>query len=293
MTDIKRTLLLLLLLLLPAPLACVSTPDIDTKITKPFLWRLTRGGEVHHILGTMHIGVDGKRDLDAEVWQIFNAAPCLIVEADQKAVDFGQLYAMSRLPAGQHLKSRLKPEAWALLQSKLKDSAGETLGTSQPWFATLLLLQGLTPVGEPMDFTLVTAATQKHKRIDYLEDWREAISAFAQVTDVTDLEDLLVNEDAARDDTNAMMAAYRSGDLARLETVTNAINARTPGGDSKLEVLLAGRNATWMPRLLKSLAQQDACFVAVGVGHLVGPNNLLTLLQVQGFTAARISRNAK
>ena len=282
----RLSLFVTILLLLLGSVTCVTTPESSTKVARPYLWKVAREGRVHHVLGTMHVGVDARQDLGPEVWQAFEAAPCLVVEADQKAIDFGQLYSMSRLPKGQLLSAQMQPDAWKKLNDKLGSQAGDTLNTSQPWFATLLLLQELTPSGEAMDYSFVQAALQKKKRVEFLEDWREAIGAFAQVTDVADLEDLLNNEQSAKDDTQAMMDAYRSGDASRLEQVIADVNGRTPGSDAKLAVLLAGRNAIWLPRLLKSL-EKDSCFVAVGVGHLVGPKNLFDLLRAKGFTVER------
>jgi uncharacterized protein YbaP (TraB family) len=255
------------------------------------MWAIEAEGVTHRVFGTMHVSVDARAELGPEVWTALDRSPCLVVEADQHSVDMGQLYSMSRLPSGQKLSSMLSPAAAKELHDRLAADAGDTLETSAPWFATLLLLQRLTPPGEAMDMTFVSAARAAGKQIHYLEDWREAIGAFAAVTDETDLEDLLLNEDTARADTAAMLAAYRDGDAKQLEAVIDGVNAKTPEADKKMDVLLAQRNARWLPRLLKSL-KSGPCFVAVGVGHLVGKKNLLEMLKAKGFQVRREPQRA-
>lgn len=47
------------------------------------------------------------------------------------------------------------------------------------------------------------------------------------------------------------------------------------------------RNQTWIPKITKEIASKK-CFIAVGAGHLGGPNGIIRLLQKEGFTLTPI-----
>lgn len=271
----------------PAKPAVAPAPG---PLKKPFLWTATKDGRTSVLLGTIHVGVDARKDLPKAVWDEFDKSPCFVMEADESQVSPQQLMGMAMLPEGQTLPKQLKPDVWAKVKAKLgKQMPEDLLQRTRPWFAALLYLQTLTPKGDPMDGALLAAAKQQSKRVEYLEDWREAIGAFSRVTTAADLEDLALHEDEAARQTKALLAAYRTGDEAELTRVTDEINRDTLNADEKLKVLLHERNERWVPRLEQSLAK-GACFVAVGAGHLVGDANLRALLAKRGWKIERAAR---
>ena len=71
--------------------------------------------------------------------------------------------------------------------------------------------------------------------------------------------------------------AYAAGDLPVMEQVFG----RDPTG-----TMLAPRNRRWLPKLEAYLAGGGA-FVAVGIGHLVGPEGLPALLAADGYRVER------
>ncbi len=56
---------------------------------------------------------------------------------------------------------------------------------------------------------------------------------------------------------------------------------------SMMESLIVKRNRNWLPKL-KALLTKEKAFVAVGVGHLIGPTGLIDQLRKQGFKIKRI-----
>jgi len=54
--------------------------------------------------------------------------------------------------------------------------------------------------------------------------------------------------------------------------------------------LLNDRNRNWIPVIEEKFVAQPT-FVAVGAGHLAGPEGVLHLLKEQGFTITPISTN--
>jgi len=55
------------------------------------------------------------------------------------------------------------------------------------------------------------------------------------------------------------------------------------------ETLFVSRNANWASWIANRMAQPGTVFIAVGTGHLVGPDSVQQQLAVRGFTSARVS----
>jgi uncharacterized protein YbaP (TraB family) len=267
--------------------SCVHTAAREP-VARPLLWAIEKDGRTSYLFGTMHVGVDAETDLPPAVWDAFRRSSCFVMEADQGAVDPRALLAMATLPKGESLEHMVKPETWAKLVSDLDGKLPPgVLARSKPWFITIVYLQQELPKGPAMDGVFQAKARAAGKRIDYLEDWREAMTAFASVTTQEDLDDLVLKRDESEAETEELVQAYRSGDETQVRKAIDAINADTPNSAAKLKALLEDRNAAWQPRLIKSAAK-GGCFVAVGAGHLVGPGNLRDLLAKAGYRVRRV-----
>ncbi len=55
------------------------------------------------------------------------------------------------------------------------------------------------------------------------------------------------------------------------------------------EAFLAYRNRAWIPEVVKYLNNDKDVLIAVGQGHLIGPDNLLDLLRAQNYQVSRIN----
>jgi uncharacterized protein YbaP (TraB family) len=275
----------------PAPDAAATDVAVS-KPGDPFLWSVEQGGARSYLFGTVHVGVDAERDLPKVVWRSFQEAKCFVMESDQGAVRGDGLASMIMLPADQRLDGLVKPATWAKLQAKLRTRLpSEQLAQMQPWFVAIVYLQTLLPVGEPMDTVFQKKAEARGIRVEFLEDWREALSAFASVTDQSDLDELVLHDEETAEETGRLVGAYRTGDAEKVDAVAKELMASEPDGQKKNKVLLHDRNARWLPRLTKLLREQGAakgCFVAVGVGHLVGANNLREQLAQAGYIVRRV-----
>ena len=76
----------------------------------------------------------------------------------------------------------------------------------------------------------------------------------------------------------ALAKAYENEDLAALEQLF------FPGRPTSFATqLLDDRNATWLPVMMAAM-RECPTFFAVGTGHLLGDNGLISLLRKQGYT---------
>lgn len=264
----------------------------DGKLAKPFFWSVSSHEKpAGFLLGTVHVAVDARKELPASVWKAFQESDCFVMEADQDAMDSQAVLAMAKQPAGKRLSQQLKPATWEALTKRLQTMVpAPVLDGSQAWFAGLAYMQTLLPRDvPPMDGVLLADARKAGKKVQFLEDWREAMTAFAGVTTAEDLEDIVGNDAESKKELEALVMAYRSGSEASIEGAIRASNERGAGAAraaEKEKALLEGRNKAWLPRLAKIL-REGKCFVAVGAGHLVGAKGLPKLLEGEGYALRR------
>ncbi len=288
-----------LLLLALGQVGCVHTEAPATRsepaslrsdeIKAPFLWEVAKGKDRSYLFGTVHVGIDADKDLPLSVWKAFGDSPCFVMEADQSQIDARALLAMAKLPPGERLEDKVSPEVWDRIERDLEGEMPEGLiATSKPWFVTILYIQKQMPEGRGMDGVFEERAKALKKRVGYLEDWREAMGAFARATDEKDLEDLVLNGEEARRQMQDLVTAYASGEEKKVTDVLGEIDQSAPGGRAKMDMLLKERNDLWFPRLKEQLAG-TRCFVAVGAGHLVGPDSLRVRLEADGYKLRRIT----
>ena len=94
-----------------------------------------------------------------------------------------------------------------------------------------------------------------------------------------------------KDYVDGLRAAYRSQDIAEIYRAKQEQMQRLNEGDSEkassqnemITAILPDRNVKWM-EVLPGIMQEQSAFVAVGGGHLGGPDGLIDLLRRAGYT---------
>jgi uncharacterized protein YbaP (TraB family) len=83
-----------------------------------------------------------------------------------------------------------------------------------------------------------------------------------------------------------MTTAWERGDLDTLErSVVDDTREEYP---DVYEALFVRRNNAWMEVLVRELNGSGVDFVAVGAGHLLGPDGLVAQLRRRGYTVERV-----
>lgn len=83
-----------------------------------------------------------------------------------------------------------------------------------------------------------------------------------------------------------MQSAWTRGDNDGFVAVLGNVRAHSP---QTYKTLFADRNATWAGWIANRMARPGTVFVAVGTGHLVGPDSVQSQLAARGIQSARIS----
>jgi hypothetical protein len=246
----------------------------------PMLWRVQRAGgdgPVVWLYGTIHNA--SKSEIAAPAWKALDASPRFVSELGALEPDPDMLREMMRLPRGKGLDQRLPRDAWWDLREALDGVIREDdLKRARPWHAMSLLTRTIVPSPTPtMDVALTERARTRGLPIDHLETWEDQLAQLDAAVGIPDLVEAIAARDTMRCDLAANRASYVAGDLAAMERIYGGESARP---------LIVSRNERWLPAIERYLAG-DGAFVAVGIGHLVGPAGLPAALERAGYTVDR------
>lgn len=189
-----------------------------------------------------------------------------------------------------------------LAKSPQAQAMGMMIEMTRPWFATLTL--GLAPLMAAgyeaeagADMVLMRLAREQGDEVLGLETAEQQIEWLAAAPDeeqLATLKQLLAVPDAEFDAAIGAMdvgvRAWMKGDIAPLTAVAEAWRTGDEGPMSaglSYEQMIVRRNESWAEQIGKLLAGKGVAFVAVGAGHLVGPDSLQRKLAERGIRAER------
>lgn len=273
----------------PAPVVEVPAAPPLEPLVRPFFWEVSRNGVVSHFLGTIHAKYQFVQQPPAVIERL-DAAKVVVVEADVAALSIMDVLQQAMLPPEQSLRTMLGDEHWQKLVGAVgKVMPAPALERMQPWFAVLLVSMGdlvSTDQNQVMDMQVFQRAKKAGKRVVFLEDANAQVKMLSESGDLDTLKEMLDELAEVRRKLDDMLSAYGRGDFDAL-----SVSTLDPEEMSKrpevFEKLLFQRNRAWMDALQPLLAE-GGVFVAVGAGHFVGEQGLLSLLRAAGYEIRRI-----
>jgi uncharacterized protein YbaP (TraB family) len=265
---------------------------------EPALWAIKDKDSTIYLFGTIHVLKPDTQWRSAKIDQAFKNSGELtleIVGADDPAV-MQPLILKYGLDPAKPLSSKIGPEAFKHA-AELAQGGGvspQALEAMRPWLAAVSL--SMAPVIKAgydprsgVEQVLAKSAAETGKAKNALETPEQQIRFFADLPAKTEADFLRatlddVDEGVAKIDT--MVAAWAAGDVAELE---KQFVTEMKGDYPELyELLLVKRNQDWASQLKTKLAGSGVSFVAVGSGHLVGPDSVQAQLAKLGIKAERI-----
>lgn len=277
-------------LLLTVIAALVACRGNDVALIKPFMWVAERDGHSTVLFGTMHIGVDPLRQIPAAVWSRFDLAPAFAMETNPD--DAARINA-ARTDGGS-LRNDLGGDKWQTLEALIGASAARRVDTLKPYVAATLVASSGLPHAPAMDAALLARARSANKRVVFLEPIESQIGALETWMTTRELADMLDDTPAVIARSKQLLAAYVSGEDARVQQVVDAErraalqHGRTEADyREQMADLLDRRNATWIP-ILERFHAEGGGFVAVGTLHLLGPGSVAELLRQRGYRITRL-----
>ncbi|MBC7920939.1 MAG: TraB/GumN family protein [Ferruginibacter sp.] len=205
---------------------------------------------------------------------------------------------MKLLPAsmmsGTTLDQLLKPEEYQLTADYFKEVSGmdlKMLNSFKPMALQAAIIQfewnKLNPTpyknGPAMDSYFQQEAKAQGKTVVGLETVEDQIRAlfdqFSLERQAAMLVESVKEKEKSREEMLKMAQCYQAQDLVCLQRMVYDPDNFRP---EEMKTLLHDRNAAWMKKI-PDLMQAKPTFIAVGAGHLVGEQGLISLLRQRGY----------
>jgi uncharacterized protein YbaP (TraB family) len=270
-------------------------------MAQPALWAVKDADSTLYILGTVHLlkpetvwHTDKLDAAMAEATELWLELPT----TDQAALagEMIPLVTQYGLSPGNPLSNQLTPEEMKTLDeaAKLAGLSGAQLNVFRPWFAALTISNAaMTRAGyDPMsgvDSKVEAAFKARDIKPKGLETPELQIKVFAGMQpeqELRYLRETIEEYENASTELDKMVAQWAAADLAGMEDMF-VTEMKTEEPDL-YAALLTDRNANWVTQIEGILAGKGVSFMAVGAGHMIGPESVIAMLEAKGIKAERV-----
>lgn len=279
-----------------AALAPAAAGDVS-----PALWVVKKGPATVYLFGTVHVMKPDVHWETPKVEAAFKASPTLYLEiADigpEAQAAMKPIVMQMGMDMDHPLSGKISKEDLAALDAELKPLGGEAaVDKMQPWlvYLTLSVFPAIQAGYDPasgIDQALQKEAQAAGKKIEGFETAEEQIhylADFPPAEQVALLHEEIEELPKSVDKTNQMVADWEHGEVAKMAAMENDdLKAKHP---ELYQKLLVDRNVA-ISRKIEGILKDPASgttFVAVGAGHLAGPDSLQKMLEKDGFTVERV-----
>jgi uncharacterized protein YbaP (TraB family) len=291
--QLSRALTALAFLFTPAAYAQqAATQDAD-----PALWVVKDQDTTIYLFGTIHVLKPGLSWFDEGVKDAFDKSDSVMlemVEPDQ-ATQQSVILQKAVNPTGPTLTEQLPEDKRAAYAAAMTGIGvpPAMMDRFDPWLAAVQLSVG-TLVKDGYDpasgaeKVITAAAKEAGKPVEGLETFDQQIGYFdglpqdVQVKFLTQTVDELPE---IKTSIEKMVGQWSKGDPDALGATMNEDMQKLP---QLGKILLTDRNARWAEWIEKRMAQPGTVFIAVGAGHLAGPDSVQAFLAKRHLTATRV-----
>jgi uncharacterized protein YbaP (TraB family) len=277
--------------------ACQQTAA-DARPARPALWRIADRDTTIYLFGSIHLL---PKDMSWHTPALNNAiakSQGLVLETVLDKNPAAMASLMQQIGMSPNLPpvlDRVPADKRKLVEAAVK-KAGVPLAVLdkfETWAVALTLASaGLRDIGLSTEFgvedTLRKSFSDAGKSVSGLESPAEQLGYFDTLPEATQREFLIGvledNQNASKEFAK-MIRAWASGDTAMIAaTFDDELKTSAPLADA----LLIKRNQRWTGWLANRMKQPGTVFVAVGAGHLAGPNSVQAMLAKRGFRVWRV-----
>jgi uncharacterized protein YbaP (TraB family) len=278
---------------LVAPAVMALAMGASPVLAEPSLWVIKDKDSTIYLFGTVHVLRPETQWRTPKIAKAFEAADDVVMEIEQpeKPADTQVLMLKYGIDRTTPLSAKLKPETYAKLQA-----AGQGMGfppqaldVMRPWLAALTV--SLTPLMKAgydpesgVEKLLSAQAKAAGKPVSAFETMEQQVKFFADMTPAQEtqlLESTLDEVDDGPAKIDALVNAWASGDQAELKR--QMVDEMQGDYPELYKLLLVDRNKDWARQLKTKLAGSGVSFVAVGAGHLTGPDSVQAQLAKLGI----------
>ena len=252
------------------------------------------GQHTSYVFGTIHLMPKDKFNIDSTLTAAFNSSSMIAMEVDLN-MDLAQKIEVAKetiLPEGKTLRDICTKDQYQMIYTYAVDSNGmskkkfKRYSRLKPFFFSSVMLQESLENTKSYELEFGEMAKKGSKKTMGLE----SIQVQMQTINTVSLEDqvqMLIDGMKETQSYDAMLSNYLSESIDALYT---EIVSESEGFPNFVENFLNKRNRQWIPVITDQIERENT-FIAVGAGHLPGPNGVLQLLNAQGYSLTPIQRN--
>jgi len=228
----------------------------------PKIWKYADDDTTVYLFGTVHLLKPELSWRTSKLSQALKEADTLVLEADvtspEGAGAIQKLIAQyAAFPEGETLSGVLSNEEKEIVSEALKEQGIpiDAVNGMKPWMVGLQLgiIQIMKSIEEQIQSLMATISTLEIGN-NYLE---------------------------------TLIAEWAEGDVEGIGVMMS--NPAMYGSKSAYDTLLTKRNENWILPLKALLNEPGVKFVAVGAGHLAGPDSVVKMLNREGLKVATIN----
>ena len=260
------------------------------KSDNTLLWQISGNGLKHpcFLFGTFHLLCKEDIHFSDPLKKAIKSSDEIYMELDMddpSTMLSGMLYM--NMKDGKKLESLYTPEEYKRLEKYFLDTLQipmMLLQRAKPYFLIALLYPRMMHCNSPsgVEEELVKIAKEDKKEIKGLETMQFQASVFDSIPYEWQAKELLKNIDSFsvnKEEFETMLGFYKN---QQLDSIKNMVGKSEFGSDKYDDLLVNKRNKNWVGQL-KKLMKNESVFVAVGTGHLVGDEGLISLLKKAGY----------
>jgi uncharacterized protein YbaP (TraB family) len=288
------------LLMLPTAACAQETPAaIAASDADPALWVVKDDDTTIYLFGTVHVLKPGMSWFDDAVKKAFDDSDQVvmeIVQPDDQAAVQALILDKGMSPEGPTLTEKLPAdsrEAYATTMARYGIPAA-AFDRMDPWLAAMTLtMVSLTKLGYQPDNgpekVLTAAAEAAGKPVVGLETVEQQfgyLDGLSEPAQIEMLRSTVEEADEAATMFAEMVSDWSKGDDQGLAGLMNEGFEDSP---ELQRVLLTERNARWADWIDARLAKPGTVFIAVGAGHLAGPDSVQADLAKHHIAVTRVA----
>jgi len=281
---------------LPVVLLAACASSGYAKPNNSTLWEISKNGNSVFLAGSIHLLRSQDYPMPAAFESAYKKSSTLVLEADiDRMTEPDMLEYINKktmLPAGETLQTVLNEDVYERLEELVGPAAIEALSKFKPSvimssLQTLFLqASGFTEKGA--DSYYFEKAKQDGKPVSFLEDAKIQIDMLSNMADGIENEfvsDALDDLPKSVDEIIELVSEWKEGAAGTIETILSTQKTQWP---TVYEITVLNRNSAWMPLIETYLTTKPVEFVIVGMGHLYGPDGLLSQLKNKGYTVKQL-----
>jgi uncharacterized protein YbaP (TraB family) len=270
-----------------------------TVFSKSSVWKVSKNNNHIYIGGTIHILPKSEFPLPDEFREAYKNSDSIVLETmlpSPTNTNF-QIKLMQKVSYKNHqrLSKIISPETFKALEKYLADfnvNLTDLDGFKPGFIVSMMAVMEAKRAGisgEGVDAYYNHLAAKDNKALEFLESMDFQLNLLADMG-LDDEEALIQSTLSQMEEFKEIflkiIPAWRNGNEQKLNTLI--IQSMKDENPALFKTMITNRNNNWISLIEKMFTDQDREFVLVGIGHLVGEGNVLSLLKNKGYQITKL-----